>query len=177
MPEEKTTAAGSWLGDLTNEWKTAKPQEKILIVVGVIAVAGIAFYLYKKQQGGQSQTITSPAGETGQPAGSGPAAPPPNVPPGSTGTPPSGTPPPDTGIPPIPTLTGTGTPGNKPPPTKHHHKHHTHNTSTTTNTAADSSHRRKHMPVKVIHGEKESTASLNRKKRVTPSTPSPLRPH
>lgn len=51
-------------GDLINEFKQAKPPEKVVIVVGVLAVAGVAWYLYKK---GQAQAASTPA--TGAPSG------------------------------------------------------------------------------------------------------------
>jgi len=128
---ESEHAAGSWLGDLTNEWKTAKPPEKILIIAGVAVVGGIAFYLYKKQQGGGGgQTINAPGQGQGQGTSGGQSAGFPTIPQGqlpvlpsgiqpiydpngnlvgygpATGTPPSGTPSPSTGAP--PTATGTG---------------------------------------------------------------------
>ncbi len=43
-------------GDLINEFKQAKPAEKVVIVVGVLAVGGVAFYLYRK---GQAQAAVS----------------------------------------------------------------------------------------------------------------------
>lgn len=50
MPEGETRQSGSWLGDLTNEWKTAKPPEKIIIVLAIVATVGIALYLHGKSQ-------------------------------------------------------------------------------------------------------------------------------
>lgn len=151
MAEEH--AAGSWLGDLTNEWKTAKPPEKILILGAVAAVGGIALYLYKKQQG---QNVTSPAGESGQPGqGTGQTSGYPTIPAGSipevpagispifdpngnligwgptSSSTPSGTLPPSTGTPPAGTgSSGTGSTGVAPAPGKHHKKPHKHHHST-----------------------------------------------
>lgn len=51
MPEGETRQSGSWLGDLTNEWKTAKPPEKIMIVLAIVATVGIALYLHNKNAG------------------------------------------------------------------------------------------------------------------------------
>lgn len=44
-------------GDLIKEFKEAKPPEKAVIVIGVLAVAGVAYYLWQK---GQSQAASSP---------------------------------------------------------------------------------------------------------------------
>jgi len=53
-------------GDLIKEFKEAKPPEKTVIIVGIIAVIGIAWYLYAKNKAGS----TSPY-ETGTPASPG----------------------------------------------------------------------------------------------------------
>jgi len=56
--------AGSWLGDLTNEWKHAKPPEKAFIVIAVLGVAGIAYYVYTKNQGAATSTTNAPGAST-----------------------------------------------------------------------------------------------------------------
>jgi hypothetical protein len=50
MPEGETHA-GSWLGDLTNEWKKAKTPERVIIVGAIAATVGIALYLHNKSTG------------------------------------------------------------------------------------------------------------------------------
>ncbi len=118
MPEGETRAAGSWLGDLTNEWKTAKTPEKVIIVGAIAGTVGIALYLH-----GKSQTPNQPgaSGLGGLPTnfqqGGGGGG-------GTTGTTGGGTAPisnptqPPTSKPPTPpTTTKTGTPGPAPKPT------------------------------------------------------------
>jgi len=43
-------------GDLISEFKQAKPPEKIIIVTAVIAVIGVALYLFNKSKSGSSAT-------------------------------------------------------------------------------------------------------------------------
>lgn len=50
MPEENLKA-GSWVGDITNEWRRAKTPEKVIIVLAVGATIGIALYLHRQSQG------------------------------------------------------------------------------------------------------------------------------
>ena len=56
-------------GDLINEFKQAKPPEKIVIVVGVFAVAGVAWYLYKKGQAQAAVSSSNTGAPTSQTAG------------------------------------------------------------------------------------------------------------
>lgn len=99
MPEE-THAAGSWLGDLTNEWKTAKPPEKVMIVGAIVAVIFIALYLHGKSKAPNQPGAQDTSGLSGIPANfqqgapggtpggsSTPAPAPTPKPPASTGTP------------------------------------------------------------------------------------------
>lgn len=53
MPEE--THPGSWLGDLSNEWKHAKTPEKVIIVGAIAATVGIALYLHKQSTSAPNQ--------------------------------------------------------------------------------------------------------------------------
>lgn len=54
--------------DVTGEFKQAKPQEKTLIIIGVVVVLGVAYYLYSKQQATGSQAAPlQPGGPTTQP--------------------------------------------------------------------------------------------------------------
>ena len=54
------------IADVTSEFKSAGKPEKVMIVVGVIAVAGVAYYIYKyKQATGSQQGV-----QAGQPGGS-----------------------------------------------------------------------------------------------------------
>jgi hypothetical protein len=54
-------------GDLIREFKDAKPAEKTVIILGVIGVAGVAFYLWRR---GSSQAASSPVQtSSGQVAG------------------------------------------------------------------------------------------------------------
>ena len=55
-------------GDLIQEFKSAKPPEKVVIVVGILAVGGVALYLYKKGQA-QSNAATNTGAPTSQTAG------------------------------------------------------------------------------------------------------------
>lgn len=107
MPEETTAHPGSWLGDLTNEWKKAKTPEKVMIVGAIAATIGIALYLHGKSNAAPNQPGAS--GLAGIPAnfqqgGGG----------GGTGGPTGGTNPPTTPTPtpkpPTVTTTPTGTP-------------------------------------------------------------------
>lgn len=54
--------------DLIKEFKDAKPPEKVVIVVGVLAVIGVAFYLYQKGMS-SSQAASSTGAPTSQTAG------------------------------------------------------------------------------------------------------------
>ena len=57
-------------GDLIKEFKSAKPPEKVVIVLGIAAVGGIAIYLYRKSfAGGAATPATSTAAQGGQQAG------------------------------------------------------------------------------------------------------------
>ena len=56
-------------GDLINEFKQAKPPEKVVIVVGIFAVAGVAWYLYKKGQAQSAVTSSNTGAPTSQTAG------------------------------------------------------------------------------------------------------------
>jgi hypothetical protein len=49
-------------GDLIREFKDAKPAEKTVIILGIVAVAGVAFYLWRR---GQSQAASSPVQTAG----------------------------------------------------------------------------------------------------------------
>jgi len=64
MAEGEEHQSGSWLGDLTHEWKTAKPPEKAFIVIAVVAVAGIAYYVYTRNQGAATSTTNAPGAST-----------------------------------------------------------------------------------------------------------------
>src|SRR5256885_2027942 len=55
-------------GDLISEFKQAKPAEKVVIVVGVFAVAGVTLYLWKKGQA-QAQSTPAQGSTSGQVAG------------------------------------------------------------------------------------------------------------
>lgn len=55
MPENTSPHPGSWIGDLGNEWKTAKPPEKVLIVGAIVATIGIALYLHGKSTAAPNQ--------------------------------------------------------------------------------------------------------------------------
>jgi len=96
MAEEtsESHASGSWLGDLTNEWKHAKPPEKAFIVLAALAVAGIGIYVYTKNQGAATSTTNAPgastAGTTGATTGNGTSGGIPTIPQGSTPILPSG---------------------------------------------------------------------------------------
>lgn len=63
--EVNVNTSGSWLGDLSKEWKTAKTPEKVFMVGAVIGVIAIALYLHK-----QSSSPSQPgaSGSTGLPA-------------------------------------------------------------------------------------------------------------
>ena len=93
MGEGEGHQSGSWLGDLTHEWKTAKPPEKAFIVIAVLAVAGIAYYVYTKNQGAATSTTNAPgastAGTTGATTDNGTGGIP-TIPQGSTPILPSG---------------------------------------------------------------------------------------
>src|SRR5260221_8441703 len=52
--------------NLMDEFKNAKPPEKVVIVVGVLAVVGVAFYLYKR---GTAASTSTPSASAGSPAG------------------------------------------------------------------------------------------------------------
>ncbi len=58
-------------GDLIREFKDAKPPEKTVIIVGIIAVIGIAWYLYAKNKAGSASPYQSgtPASPGSQQAG------------------------------------------------------------------------------------------------------------
>lgn len=128
MPEDH--AAGSWLGDLTNEWKQAKPGERIIIVGAVVGVGALAWYFYTQNKGAASTTVNAP-GQQGQgaPAGGGQQAGFPTIPSGQIPVLPAGinpiydangsvvgygpgaqTPPSTSATTPTPADTGTGTP-------------------------------------------------------------------
>lgn len=112
MPENTSPHPGSWIGDLGNEWKTAKPPEKVMIVGAIVATIGIALYLHGKstaapnqpgaqdtsglggipanfQQGGGGGggSTTSGGGITAQPPTQNPPAPTPTPKPTGTPTP------------------------------------------------------------------------------------------
>ena len=50
--------------DLIKEFKDAKPPEKVVIVVGVLAVVGVAYYLYQKGQGQAASSTGAPTSQT-----------------------------------------------------------------------------------------------------------------
>lgn len=58
-------------GDVIKEFKEAKPPEKAVIVLGIIAVIGVAWYLYQKgkQQSTTPNTATSTGAAGGQVSG------------------------------------------------------------------------------------------------------------
>ena len=84
MPEGEEHAAGSWLGDLTNEWKHAKPPEKAFIVIAVLAVGGIGYYVYTQNKGAAASTTNAPGQNTGTSGGGGQTAGFPTIPQGQT---------------------------------------------------------------------------------------------
>lgn len=54
--------------DLIKEFKNAKPPEKAVIILGIVAVGGVAFYLWRKGNAA-STTATTAQSQTGQAAG------------------------------------------------------------------------------------------------------------
>ena len=93
MAEGEEHQSGSWLGDLTHEWKTAKPPEKAFIVIAILAVAGIAYYVYTKNQGAATSTRNAPGASTAGTTGAttnGTSGGIPTIPQGSTPILPSG---------------------------------------------------------------------------------------
>lgn len=56
-------------GDLINEFKSAKPPERVVIVLGIIAVIAVAFYLYKRGQSASAASSSTQGATTGQQAG------------------------------------------------------------------------------------------------------------
>jgi hypothetical protein len=73
-------------GDLLHEFKSAKPPEKAVIVMAVLAVGGIGIYLYMKNKGAStSATSTGDPNNTTQTSGYPTANGVPILPPGVTG--------------------------------------------------------------------------------------------
>lgn len=68
MPENTSPHPGSWIGDLGNEWKTAKPPEKVMIVGAIVAVIFIALYLHGKSQAPNQPGAQDTSGLSGIPA-------------------------------------------------------------------------------------------------------------
>lgn len=115
MPEDTSPHPGSWIGDLGNEWKTAKPPEKVMIVGAIVAVIFIALYLHGKSKAPNQPGAQDTSGLSGIPANFQQGAPG-----GSTGVtnPPTSPPvPPTTKNPPTVTTGPTKAPVNKQPTT------------------------------------------------------------
>jgi len=81
---ESEHQSGSWLGDLTNEWKHAKPPEKAFIVIAVVAVAGIGYYAYTQNKNAGTNTTNAPGQNTGTAGGGGQTSGFPTIPQGQT---------------------------------------------------------------------------------------------
>jgi len=128
MPEGEEHAAGSWLGDLTNEWKHAKPPEKAFIVIAVLAVGGIGYYVYTQNKNAGTSTTNAPGQNTGTSGGGGQTSGFPTIPQGQTPVLPPGISPiydangnviayGPSGTPSAPGATGTQAPPTTTPPT------------------------------------------------------------
>jgi hypothetical protein len=77
------------LHDLFQEFHNASPGEKTLLVVAVIAVAGLGLYVYKNSQNNSSQGTLVPIGSSDNSSNGSGTTPPPPPPPGTTPPPPT----------------------------------------------------------------------------------------